>query len=194
MRRSLKTQFCAILAGTLAASVIAGEVVSRKETLLLEATAEVVALNLDTREITLKNEAGQSQMFIVGPEVKRLDEVKVGDSVKVQYRLSLALELREPTEAEREKPLTIIAAAGRASDASDPAAAGVRKVKAVTTIEEVDAFAGTIVVKGPLGRVVKARVENPANLEKMKVGDTIVITYTDALAVSLEKAAPKSKE
>jgi hypothetical protein len=30
-------------------------------------------------------------------------------------------------------------------------------------------------------------VEHPENLEKMKIGENIVITYTEALAISLEK-------
>jgi hypothetical protein len=36
-------------------------------------------------------------------------------------------------------------------------------------------------------------VEDPAALEKMQLGQTIVITYTEAMAVSLEKTAHHKK-
>ena len=41
-------------------------------------------------------------------------------------------------------------------------------------------------LKGPEGNVETVRVMDPKNLEKVKVGDRIVITYTEALAISVE--------
>jgi hypothetical protein len=34
--------------------------------------------------------------------------------------------------------------------------------------------------------VATAKVQDPANLEKVKVGDELMITYTEALAISVE--------
>ena len=64
----------------------------------------------------------------------------------------------------------------------------------VTTIEGLDRPTKTITVQGPLGRLVTARVAHPANLTKMRIGDNIVITYTEALAISLEKPDKKRPE
>jgi len=44
----------------------------------------------------------------VDPRVKRLNEVNVGDDVTADYYVSLAGELRAPTEEEKEHPLTIL--------------------------------------------------------------------------------------
>jgi len=41
---------------------------------------------------------------------------------------------------------------------------------------------------------VTAKVEHPENLAKMQVGQNIVITYTEALALSLEKVSKKSAD
>jgi hypothetical protein len=38
-----------------------------------------------------------------------------------------------------------------------------------------------------------ARVADPSRLEQLKLGENIVITYTEAMAVSVEKVAPKAK-
>lgn len=35
------------------------------------------------------------------------------------------------------------------------------------------------------GNVIVIKVQDPANLEKVKIGDTIVITYTEALAIAV---------
>ena len=46
-------------------------------------------------------------------------------------------------------------------------------------------------LKGPEGKTVTVKAENPENLKKVKVGDEIEITYTEALAISVEKAKKK---
>jgi hypothetical protein len=38
---------------------------------------------------------------------------------------------------------------------------------------------------------VDVKVQDPKNLENVKVGDQVAITYTEALAISVEKAKKK---
>jgi hypothetical protein len=45
----------------------------------------------------------------------------------------------------------------------------------------------TVTLKGPGGRYVTVRVADPKILEKPRLGDTVVVTAAEALAVSLEK-------
>jgi hypothetical protein len=44
---------------------------------------------------------------------------------------------------------------------------------------------------GPKGNMATIEVADVANLSKLRIGDTVVITYTEALAVSLQKRAAK---
>jgi hypothetical protein len=164
---------------------------ARKDSILVTTTAKVEAIDQAKREVTLKDDLGNTQTFIVGPAVKRLNQVKVGDLVTADYYVSIAAELREPTAAEREKPLQILEGAGRAPTTSDPAVGGGRQIKAVCTVEGLDRQTETVKIKGPLGRYLTVRVVDPSRLEKVRIGDTVVATYTEALAVSLEKAAPR---
>ena len=64
----------------------------------------------------------------------------------------------------------------------------------MTTIEGLDRPTQTVTVKGPRGNYLTARVANPANLTKMRIGENIVVTLTEAVAISLEKAEKKSSE
>ena len=77
--------------------------------------------------------------------------------------------------------------------AAAPAGGAARQIKAVCTIEGLDRPTKTITVKGPAGRLWTARVADTANLTKMHIGETVVITLTEAAVVSLEKAPKKAE-
>jgi Cu/Ag efflux protein CusF len=171
-----------------------GAPMSRQKTVLATVTASVEAIDLTNREVTLKGPLGNTVTFTVDQRVKRLNEVKVGDFVRADYYVSIAAELREPTAEEKEHPLEIVQAAAKAPPGTSPAAGGLRRFKVVTTIEGLDRPTQTVTVKGPRGNYLTARVEDPSRLTKMRIGDNIVVTYTEALAISLEKAEKKSTE
>jgi hypothetical protein len=166
----------------------------RKEAVLVTLTASVEAIDPATREVTLKGPLGNTATFTVDQRVKRLDEVKVGDLVRADYYISVAAEVRKPTAEERKHPLVVLDAAGKAPPGTSPAAGSLRRFKVVTTIEGLDRPTQTVTVKGPRGNYLTARVADPSRLTQVRIGETIVITYTEALAISLEKAEKKSSD
>jgi len=161
---------------------------------LATAVASVEAINATNREVTLKGPLGDTVTFTVDTRVKRFDEIKVGDLVRADYYVSVAAEVRKPTPEEREHPIEVLAAGAKAPPGTSPAAGGLRRFKVVTTVEGLDRPTKTITVKGPLGRYLTARVERPERLTEVRIGDNIVITYTEALAISLEKVEKKAAE
>jgi hypothetical protein len=158
---------------------------------LVNITASVEAINYDNREVTLRGPLGNKVTFVADKRIKRLNEIKVGDDVTADYYISVAAELRKPTPEEEKNPIVLLDAAGKAPPGTSPAAGGLRRFKVVTTIEGLDRPTRTITVKGPLGNYFTTRVADISNLEKMRIGENIVVTYTEALAVSLEKAKKK---
>ena len=46
---------------------------------------------------------------------------------------------------------------------------------------------GTFKLKGPSGEVKEYVARDPENLKKAVVGDLVVITYTEAVAISVQK-------
>jgi hypothetical protein len=167
---------------------------SREDAVLVTVTASVEAVNYTNREVTLKGPRGNTITFVVDERVKRLNEVKAGDMIRADYYLSIAGELRQPTAEEKKNPLTTVEGAAKAPPGTSPAAGALRKFKAVTTVEEIDLPGQTITIKGPRGNSVTIRAADPARLAKVKVGEYIVVTYTEALAISLEKAEKKGTE
>jgi Cu/Ag efflux protein CusF len=166
---------------------------SREDAVLVSITASVQAIDLAKREVTLKGPLGNVVTFTVDKRVKRLDEVKVGDNVEADYYVAFAAEVRPPTAEEKANPLTVLEEKAKAPRGTDPAGGGLRVIKAVVTVEGLDRPTKSLTVAGPLGNLFTFQVEDVANLSKLRIGDTIVATYTEALAVSLEKRAPKKK-
>ena len=150
-------------------------------------SARVKAINHSTRGVTLEDAHGHTAYFVAGPQVQRLDEVRVGDTVAADYSVSLIAERRAPTAEEAANPIIAIGATGRAPQGSDPAAGGVTGARVVTTVQAVDLAKMLVTLKGPMGDTVTIRARSAENIKKLHVGDTIIITWTEALVVSLVK-------
>jgi hypothetical protein len=153
----------------------------------VEASALVTAIDKATRTVTLKRPNGQLSDIVAGPEVKNFDQIKVGDSVVVRYVEALSLELRK-TKGEAGAPV-VKEEVAKAKPGEKPAVAGGRQVKAIAEVTAVDPAKKTITLKGPKGKVVTLDVRNPDQFKVVKVGDQVDVTYTEAIALSVEPAA-----
>lgn len=190
----------AVLGATMALNAVAQETkqaaakpLTAERAVLVTVTAKVTAVDLAKREVTLKGPLGNVVTFVVDKRVKRLNEFSVGDDVTADYYISLAGELRAPTEEEKKNPVTILAGAARAPKDTAPAGGALRAFKVVATVIGLDLPTQSVTLQGPMGNSGTIRAENPENLKQLRLGDTIVVTYTEALAVSLEKAKPARK-
>ena len=157
-------------------------------------TATVEAINYKTREVTLKTPDGQTVTFVAGKEIKRLKEVKVGDEVRADYYVSIAGELRAPTEEEKKTPFLVEKDKARAPKSQAPAGVEVHSYRVVATVVNLDLASQTVSLQGPRGNIGTIRAEHPENLQKLRLGDTVIVTYTEALAVSLQKTQPATQE
>jgi hypothetical protein len=57
----------------------------------------------------------------------------------------------------------------------------------VVTVEGIDRPAEMVTLKEPLGKTLTIKVLDPSRLDKVNLGDTVIVIYTEALAVSVEK-------
>ena len=64
-----------------------------------------------------------------------------------------------------------------------------REVTVTATITAIDKKAQTVTIKGPGGETETIKAKDPKNLEGVKAGDLVEITYAQALAVALDKPA-----
>ena len=72
-----------------------------------------------------------------------------------------------------------------------PAVAGERQITALGVVTAVEPKASTITLKGPRGNSVTLDVHNPDQFKVVKKGDQVEVTYTEALAMSVEPAPKK---
>lgn len=167
---------------------------SAERSILVTVTAKVEAVDQAKREVTLKGPLGNVVTFVVDERVKRLKEVKVGDEVTADYYVSLAGELRAPTEDEKKTPLTVLEGVARAPEGASPAAGALRAFKVVATVIGLDLPTQSVTLEGPRGNSGTIRAEHVENLKQLRLGDTVIVTYTEALAISLQKAKPARKQ
>jgi hypothetical protein len=152
---------------------------------LVTLTATVVAIDQATRIVTLKGPKGDTITFKADEAVRNLPQMRVGDEVSVNYYESVAFRLLKADEAAVNEASAGVA---RAKAGEMPAGAGAQQVTVTVSIEGIDKAKGTVSFKGPAGQVTTIRAADPKNLELIKVGDRVAITYSEALAVSVEKA------
>ncbi len=152
------------------------------------ATATVQAIDSANRIITLRSEDGTEDMMYVPTDVTRFDQVKVGDKLKVRYHESMVFQVRKPGETPN-KPGDAVNASK--TPGAKPGAQMSRQITATVDVVSVDPSVPSITVKTADGRTVTRKIENKKNIEGVKAGDKIDITFTQAALVAIE--APTAK-
>jgi Cu/Ag efflux protein CusF len=150
---------------------------------VVEMTAEIVAIDHDARLITLEDEDGESETIFAGLEVKRFDDLKVGDKVTFRYYESIVSQIRKPGDsapAPSGDP-TLVRGTG-----PKPSATLSQQATATVTITALDPKVSSVTVKTEDGRTMSFKVEDKKNLEGVKVGDRVDITYTAAVMITVK--------
>ncbi|MBV9192149.1 MAG: hypothetical protein JOZ85_16830 [Betaproteobacteria bacterium] len=155
-----------------------------------ELSAQVVSVDKKTRTISLKGPKGNVMDIVASDEVKNFNQIKVGDMVVVRYMQSLALEL-QPVKTGAQG-ISVSEGAGKAEPGKRPAVGAVREIQAIAKVTAIDQNAKTISLTGPRGNTVTLDVQNPEQFKVVKMGDEVLVTYTEAVAVSVEPAAKKA--
>ena len=148
-------------------------------------TATIVAIDSTNRLITLKDKDGITDTIVAGPEVKRFAELKVGDVVTFRYYESVVYAIQKPGD---KAPAPVAGGIVR-STGPKPGGTLSEQLTAVVTVQAIDAKIPSVTAKTEDGNVISVKVEDPKNIVGLKVGDKVQITYTRALAISVE--APK---
>ena len=151
----------------------------------VKVTAVVEAINHETREVTLRGPEGNATSFVASEEARNLDQVSVGDIVMAEYEQSLSIEVFANDGSA--PGAGAIAAAGRSEKGEMPGMAAIDATVVTAIVEEINLEANTFKLKGPSGEIKEYVAQDPENLKKAAVGDLVVITYTEAIAISVEK-------
>ncbi|VVE04102.1 hypothetical protein PIN31009_02272 [Pandoraea iniqua] len=158
------------------APIVRGGVVEFRTTLL----------NVDAKNRTIQvaDDQGKPVTFVVGPEVKNFEQMRKGDKVIVAYERAIAISVA-PGGGIRSSVVT--EEANRATPGNRPAADAARNIKVVATVQKIDRTANVITLRGPK-RTVDIAVQDPSLLNGVKVGDSVNVDYTEAIAVAVTQA------
>jgi len=151
-----------------------------------KATASVTIQQIDStrRLLTYRTADGDEDTVYAGPEFARFNELKVGDKVNLTYYESKVYQLRKPGAPPLKPSDTMTATAGKGAMPSGTLS---RQTVQTVTVKAVDMNVPSITVTTTDGRTVHRKVDNKANLEGVKTGDTIDIVSTEAILVSVER-------
>lgn len=183
-RKNILAAFLAAALVLPAVSMSGEEPITKSES--VQARATVVAVDQATRMVTLKGDDGKTFEVEAGPAVQHLDQVAPGDVVAVTYTESLAFEVM-PKGA---TPQGVSETAKRTTGGGEVG-------RQVTTYFKINAYdPDTHVLWGTNAKGVtkSVTVQDPRGQEKLKTlspGAVVQVTYTESLAIRLEKVASK---
>jgi len=148
-------------------------------------SAVVEAIDHETRVVTVRKPDGEAVTFTASDEARNLDQVEVGDVLIAEYVESVSIDViaNEGMEA----GAADVAAVARTEKGEMPGLAAMGSTVVTATVEEINLELNTFKLKGPDGTINEYAARNPGNLKRAAVGDLVVITVTEALAITVEE-------
>ena len=164
---------------------VAAEKPSISATQTVQLTASVVAIDREARTVTLQGPEGNSQTLQADPNSNNIDKIEIGDTVNVEFVQNMTIEVF--TNDGMEPGAAVMAAKGTSKEGETPAAMEMITTVATATVEDINIEANTFKLKGVDGTVNEYVARNPENLKRAKVGDLVIMTVTNAVAIVVEE-------
>jgi hypothetical protein len=150
----------------------------------ITATSKVTAVDPDKRTVTLTNDAGETNTYQLGKNVRNFDQIKVGDQVKATLLESVAVAVSKSSAAPDASGRGLVAVAPKGAM---PGVLMAKTRQITAKIVSVDSTARTVTVEGPMGGKPTIKVGPNVTLGELQAGDDVTLRITDALAIRVEK-------
>lgn len=155
--------------------------------------ATVQAVDMKRRSLTLLLSDGRKETFLVDKSVRKLEQVKVGDTVKARYREAVTVKINK---VKVDPEVKVEASVSPDQKSVKPAGAATMRVTTTATIDRIFDGGRKVTLRMPDDTTSDVEVRDPENQAKIKngevkEGDQIEITYHRAVAISVEKGAQK---
>ena len=150
----------------------------------ITATSKVSKVDPSNRTVTLTNEAGETNTYKLGRNVRNFDQIKVGDKVKATLLESVAVSVSKSNAAPDAGAHGVVAVTPKGAM---PGVVMAKTRQITAKIVSVDPQARTVTVEGPMGGKPTIKVGPNVNLDELHQGDDVTLRVTDALAIRVEK-------
>jgi hypothetical protein len=151
------------------------------------AHAHVLAVDKTNRTATIQRDMGDTVVVAVGPEVKNFDQMAAGDVINATYIDKLTIRVEPAGNASTSTGETM----STANPGEKPGLAYRQYAETKATIVAIDKAKGTASLVEAAGDTLIVTPAVPENLDKVKVGDLVVFTHTEDVAVSVGPARKK---
>ena len=148
-------------------------------------SAVVEAINQETRVVTVRRPDGEEITFTASDDVRNLAQVDVGDFLIAEYVETVSVEVMANDGIEADA--AGVTAMARAEEGEKPGFAAMDATVVTATVEEINLEMNTFKLKEPDGSVNEYMARNPDNLKRAAVGDLVVITVTESVAIVVEE-------
>ena len=150
-------------------------------------TLKILKIDKGTRLVTLRNSPGDTVAVLAGKEVRNFDQLRVNDRVVTRISSTLMIHVQEGGEAEMVQETKV----DRAEVGEKPRGSVTERKTYKAKIVSIDKAAGTATLKGPDAEPFTVTPKNPANLDRVNVGDVLVVQHTVSTAVWIAKPGAK---
>jgi Cu/Ag efflux protein CusF len=151
----------------------------------IQLKGKVVAINKETRTITVEGQAGRHIDIHAPADSPNFDQIEVGDPVTATYVESVAIAIA-PVEGAT-PGITETIDVSRAPEGASPKATISESIEMRAVVKAVDTETRKVTLDVPGGGERTVKVDNRINIEKIKVGEQVTVTLTRALAISIDK-------
>ena len=151
------------------------------------ATAQVEAIDHETRVVTLLMENGEHFTTEAGEEVRNFGQVNVGDTVYVHYTESMSIRVVADDGVEPEAYVSQDVA--RAGEGRMPGFAATESSVVTAIVEAINVDEGTFRLREADGEIRQYTARNPDNLRLAEVGDKVVATVTTSVVITVDKTS-----
>ena len=152
---------------------------------VIHASATVQKIDLGKRKLTLLFEDGKHKTYKVDKSVQNLDQVKVGDHLKISYTEETIIVVGKSNAPASQ------AEAGEVGVAPKGAKPGIVMVDTSALsakVLAVDLQKRRVTLEEPDGKKKTVKLgKNVTNLDQLKVGDSIDMVMTESLVVDIVK-------
>ena len=107
--------------------------------------------------------------------------------VDISYGRELKVWMAEPGDVVNEQSTVVV----RAKPGSKPQGMGVTETNVTAKILALDKTNELAKLELANGKVVTVKVQNPENLNKVKVGDTLGISYLEVVDIAVRKGSKR---
>lgn len=152
-----------------------------------EVTTKVLEVDAANHQVVLEGAEGRKVHVQLSDQAKDLGNLKVGDQVKVLVTHSVAAVLDTDIDKSAPDATEKTGVLRATADNPNPGGAAFRQVQVQLKTTHIDLAKNQVTLENPAGQSKVLTVEKPeirAGLKDLKVGQSVLVTYTDTLEIS----------